>query len=191
MTAEIRKSRRGLQRYVKNPFIMSASNNTKGGVRKISTGNDKLMVVNEDTGEFLGGAGFFHYQEVDKTQFLKLYVNGVKAITELSSAGTKVFEILYRAMQEQKDTDTILMSYDIVDKTVVKISRTTYFKGMKELVEKNFIAETMIQNYYFINPDYMFNGDRLSFVKSYILTESKSNVKKTQKHTIQGEKHLA
>lgn len=75
-------------------------------------------------------------------------------------------------MQEQKDTDTILMSYDIADKTIVKISRTTYFKGMKELVEKNFIAETMIQNYYFINPDFMFNGDRLSFVKSYILTES-------------------
>ena len=75
-------------------------------------------------------------------------------------------------MQEQKDTDTILMSYYIVDKTIVKVSRTTYFKGMKELVEKNFIAETMIQNYYFINPDFMFNGDRLSFVKSYILTES-------------------
>ncbi len=48
------------------------------------------------------------------------------------------------------------------------------FKGIKELVEKNFIAETMIQNYYFINPDFMFNGDRLSFVNSYILTESHS-----------------
>ncbi len=45
---------------------------------------------------------------------------------------------------------------------------------MKELVEKNFIAETMIQNYYSINPDFMFNGDRLSFVKSYILTEPKN-----------------
>ena len=65
------------------------------------------------------------------------------------------------------------MSYDIVDKTIVKISRTTYFKGMKELVENNFIAETMIQNYYFINLGVIFNGDRLSFVKSYTLTESK------------------
>ncbi|QIE96359.1 replication protein [Pantoea stewartii] len=175
MTQEItNKSRRGLQRHVKNPFIISASNNTKGGVKRISTGKDRLMVVNENTGECLGGAGFFQYQEVDKTQFLKLYVNGVRAITELSSAGTKVFEILYRAMQEQKDTDTILMSYDIVDKTIVKISRTTYFKGMRELVEKNFIAETMIQNYYFINPDFIFNGDRLSFVKSYIKCESKN-----------------
>jgi len=132
------------------------------------------MVVNENTGEHLGGAVFFQYQEVDKTQFLKLYVNGVKGITELSSAGTKVFEILYRAMQDKKDIDTILMSYDIVDKTIVKISRTTYFKGMKELVEKSFIAETMIQNYYFINPDLIFNGDRLSFVKSYIKCKSKN-----------------
>jgi hypothetical protein len=56
------------------------------------------------------------------------------------------------------------MSYDIVDQDVVKISRTTYFKGMKELADKKFIAETMIQNYYFINPDYMFNGDRLTFI---------------------------
>lgn len=184
MTTEIRKSRRGLQRYVKNPFIMSASNNTNSGVRRISTGSDKLMVVNENTGEYLGGAGFFQYQEVDKTQFLKLYVNGVKAITELSSAGTKVFEILYRTMQEQKDTDTILMSYDIVDTTIVKISRTTYFKGMKELVEKNFIAETMIQNYYFINPDFIFNGDRLSFVKSYIIAGSKQKYKKEKNKAI-------
>lgn len=76
-------------------------------------------------------------------------------------------------MQEQKDTDSILMSYDIVDKTIVKISKT-YFKGMKKLVEKNFIAETMIQNYYFINPDFIFNGDLLSFVKSYIKCESKN-----------------
>ena len=88
-------------------------------------------------------------------------------------------------MQEQKDTDTILMSYDIVDKTIVKISRTTYFKGMKELVEKHFIAETMIQNYYFINPDFMFNGDRLSLVKSYILTESKAGNKRGKRKFIE------
>ncbi len=172
--SKLRKSRRGLPRYKSNPFLQNTSNNTRSGSRRITTGKDRLLVINENTGEQLAGAGFFQWQEVDKTQFLKLYVNGVRAITELSSAGTKVFEILYRAMQEQKDTDTILMSYDIVDKTIVKIFITTYFKGMKELVEKNFIAETMIQNYYFINPDFIFNGDRLSFVKSYIKCESKN-----------------
>ncbi|OTB20868.1 replication protein, partial [Escherichia coli] len=31
------------------------------------------------------------------------------------------------------------------------------------------------QNYYFINPDYMFNGDRLTFMKTYYLSSSNSN----------------
>jgi len=42
------------------------------------------------------------------------------------------------------------------------------FKGMKEMVEKNFIAENMIQNYYFIDAYFIFNGDFLLFFKSYI-----------------------
>ena len=46
----LNKSRRGLDRHVKNPFIMSASNNTKGGIRRITTGKDKLLLVNENTG---------------------------------------------------------------------------------------------------------------------------------------------
>ncbi|MCJ2844481.1 restriction endonuclease subunit S [Escherichia coli] len=46
-----------------------------------------------------------------------------------------------------------------------------YFKGMKELADKKFIAETMIQNYYFINPGYMFNGHRLTYMKTYYLKD--------------------
>ena len=76
--------------------------------------------------------------EVDKTQFVKLYVDGVSAIEGLSSSGKKVFKILYLAIRDNKDTDTILMSFDIVDQEIVKISRTTYFKGMKELADKKF-----------------------------------------------------
>ena len=40
-------------------------------------------------------------------------------------------------------------------------------KGMKELIIKGFIAESMVQNKYYLNPDYMWNGDRLAFVKEY------------------------
>ena len=41
---------------------------------------------------------------------------------------------------------------------------------MKELADKKFIAETMIQNYYFINPGYMFNGHRLTYMKTVSYT---------------------
>lgn len=166
---EVKKSRRGLPRHTKNPFPNNTSLHKKTGVRRITTGKDRLALFNENTGEQVGIGGFYQAMEVDKTQFVKLYVDGVSAIEGLSSSGKKVFKILYLAIRDNKDTDTILMSYDIVDQDVVKISRTTYFKGMKELADKKFIAETMIQNYYFINPDYMFNGDRLTFMKTYYL----------------------
>lgn len=47
----LRKSRRGLPRYKKNPFLQTTSNNTKSGSRRITTGRDRLLVINEDTGE--------------------------------------------------------------------------------------------------------------------------------------------
>lgn len=170
------KSRRGLTKYKENPFIIEASNNTKGGVRKVAGKNDRLMVVSEETGERIAGAGFFKCEEVDKTQFIKLYVNGVKAITELSSAGTKVFEILYREVQNNKDNDKVFLAFDLVDQNIVKIARATFYRGMRELINKNFIAETTVVNCYYINPDFIFNGDRLSFVKSYV-KKSTSEIK--------------
>lgn len=140
------------------------------------------MVVNQETGEYVGGAGFFQYQEVDKTQFLKLYINGVRALRQLSSSGGLVFEVLYRAVQDHKDSDRVFLAFDLIDQNLVKISESTFFRGMRELINKGFIAESTVQNSYFINPDYIFNGDRLTFVKTYILTETKSIInKKTKK----------
>jgi hypothetical protein len=46
-------------------------------------------------------------------------------------------------------------------------------RGMRELIEKGFIAESVTQSKYFINPDYLWNGDRLGFVKEYRKKEVK------------------
>ncbi|HED2742721.1 TPA: replication protein, partial [Klebsiella michiganensis] len=74
---EVKKSRRGLPRHTKNPFLNDTSLHTKTGVRRITTGKDRLALVNESTGEQVGNGGFFQSMEVDKTQFVKLYVDGV------------------------------------------------------------------------------------------------------------------
>ncbi|MEY0116985.1 replication protein, partial [Providencia rettgeri] len=68
--------------------------------------------------------------------------------------------------------DKIFLAFDLIDQNIIKISESTFYRGMKELIKKDFIAETTIQNCYFLNPDYIFNGDRLSFVKSFILKKS-------------------
>lgn len=168
MRPEEPKSKRGLIKYDHNPFIASAVANTKQGVKRISnkTGS-QMMIVSEGTGEIVAPAGFWQAQEVDKTQFVKLYVNGVKAFRDLTSAGTKVFEVLYLTVQESIGKDSLYLSFIEVDQNVMPMSKATYMKGMKELIIKGFIAESMVQNKYYLNPDYMWNGDRLAFVKEY------------------------
>jgi len=176
-------SKRGLVRYEHNPFIANAVTNSKHGFKRITNkAGDHMMVVNENTGEVVtptGGAGFWQIQEVDRTQFVKLYVNGVKAFKDLTGAGTKVFEVLYLKVQEAIGKDFLYLSFIEVDQQITPMSKATFMKGMKELILKGFIAESMVMNKYFLNPDYMWNGDRLAFVKEY-RKKSKNTEKDTQ-----------
>jgi hypothetical protein len=162
------KSKRGLTRYDHNPFINQTMDATKRGIRRITNKNgDKMMVVSENTGEIVATAGFWQTQEVDKTQFVKLYVNGVKAFRDLTSAGTKVFEVLYLKVQEAVGQDFLYISLAGIDQAITPMSKATFMRGMSELVAKGFIAESLEMNKYYLNPDYMWNGDRLSFVQQY------------------------
>lgn len=126
-----------------------------------------MMVVSESTGEIMAPAGFWQAQEVDKTQFVKLYVNGVKAFKDLTGAGTKVFELLYLEVQKQVGKDRAYLSFNAIEQELTPMSEATYARGMRELIEKKFIAPSTLQGWFYINPDYMWNGDRLAFVKEY------------------------
>lgn len=125
-----------------------------------------MLVSNE--GEIVSNvAGFWEAEEVDSTKFIKLFVNGVKALAELSNAGAKVFELLYIEMQSNIGKDRVFLSFTAVDGTTSTISRATYKRGLAELIDKKFIAATHVQNMFWVNPDFIWNGDRLAFVKEY------------------------
>ncbi len=160
-------SRRGLKQYSSNPFLGDASSNTKQGIKRISDRTGQKMMVVSEHGEIMAPAGFWQIEEVDRSQFVKLYVNGVKAFKELTGAGTKVFELLYLQIQNGIGKDTVYLSMADVNQSLSPMSKATFMKGMRELLEKGFIAETVRTNQYFINPDYLFNGDRLALVKEF------------------------
>lgn len=179
---QAKKSRRGLPVYKENPFIKEALIATKTGVKRITNKTkDRMMIVSEH-GEILAPAGFHEVVEVDKTQFVKLYINGVKAFQGLTNPGTKVFEIIYRMVQERPGRDTIYLHFNDLDQAVTPISRATFDRGMKELLEKKFIAESVSPGMYFLNVDYMFNGNRLAFIKEYRVsrTTSKSDIEELE-----------
>jgi hypothetical protein len=162
-------SRRGLIRYDANPFLPAASDGTSEGTKRRtlkSKDGSQLMVTSGD-GSVSAPAGFWHTQEVDKTQFLKLYVNGVKAFSGLTTAGARVFELVYLAIQKTIGRDVIYISFSEIDQSVTPMPKTTFLRGMKEICVRKFLAESKTQNKYFVNPDFIFNGDRLAIVKEY------------------------
>jgi hypothetical protein len=104
---------------------------------------------------------------VDSTKFVKLFIRGVKALKELTGAGTKVFEVLYLRVQESIGKDQIYMAFSSVDQELTPMSESTYMRGMRELTEKGFIAATPSQGIFWLNPGFGWNGDRLAFVQEY------------------------
>ena len=162
------KSRRGNPKYKKNPFIKEALEHTTVGQKRISSSNgERLMIVGEETGEIKAPAGFHHIVEIDKTQFIKIFKNGVKAFAGLSNAGARVFSILYDEMQKNINKDYVFLNFSVIDQDKEKISSATFYRGMNELIDSKFIAESEATNLYFVNPAFIWNGNRLAFIKEY------------------------
>jgi hypothetical protein len=159
------KTRRGLTVYATNPFMQAGI--VKPKTKRISNNRGDMMVVGE-TGEIVAGvAGFWQAQEVDAAKFVKLYVNGVRAFKDLSNAGTRVFEVLYIEVQKNIGQARVYLSFTSLDPSIKNLSQATFTRGMRELIDKGFVAPTEAVSWYWLNPDYMWNGDRLAFVREY------------------------
>jgi hypothetical protein len=52
------------------------------------------------------------------------------------------------------------------------ISDRTYQRGVRELLEKEFLYRSPSDGVFFVNIRFMFNGDRLAFVKTYHLKDA-------------------
>ena len=159
------KKRGGIPLYVENPFL---GDGIAVKTKRISSRTGDMMLVKRDSGEVQSPiAGFWESHEVDSQKFVKLFIRGVKALKELTGAGTKVFEVLYLRVQESIGKDQIYMAFSLVDQDLTPMSEATYTRGMRELVEKRFLAASPAIGLFWLNPDFVWNGDRLAFVQEY------------------------
>lgn len=160
--------RKGLPEYEVNPSVPVASQNAKIGTRRLTNkAGDKCMIVSE-AGEVIAPAGFHEILEVDRTQFVKLYVGGVAAFNDLSAAGSRVFKLVYNFVLNNPNTDEIVLH----PKKAKSIPKTTFERGLTELLSKEILYRSGLPYLFFLNVNYMFNGDRLALVKEYRLKAS-------------------
>lgn len=161
--SNIIRERHGIPVYAENPSIPNVDDIQKQ--RRARYGNEqKGFMVDGGTGEVLsiGSIGFYEFEEVDDTRFVKMFLAGIKQTAGLSKAGLSVFEEVYKQVQQNPKAHEIKLSVEDTD-----LKPVTYRRGMRELLEKEFLYLTKYQGVFFVNIRYMFNGDRLAFVKGY------------------------
>lgn len=172
--AEVIATKRGFPIYDRNPSVPSPNGlPTRMRPVKIANGN-RAMIIGKDTGELLGDAhaAFFEMQAVDQGQFVKIYLAGIKNTAKLTKAGMQVFEIVYNQMRENPQTDKIELNVYLAKKFGMEMSERTYQRGLRELLENEFLYRSPSADVFFVNIMYMFNGNRITLAKSYYLKES-------------------
>lgn len=163
------KEKRGIPIYSTNPSVPNEHEIKK--MRRAKLGDERRgFIVDNGTGEILGhgGAISYEFEEVDKERFVKLYLEGLKRAAGLSKAGLSVFELVYNEMRGKPGEDTVLLGVDMS-----KMEERSFNRGLRELLEKEFLFRSTLASKFFVNIRFMFNGDRLAFVKGYRLKDAR------------------
>jgi hypothetical protein len=162
------KLKRGGAIYKKNPSTAEAITTMKTGIKRISNKKGQEMILADGrTGEIITGVdiGFHERVKVDRTEFVKLYIRGVSAFTGLQKAGARVLELVISESNKNIGKDMLFLSQPRA--SAFGIPKATFNRGINELIEREILFNSEETNFYFININFIFNGDRLAFLKTY------------------------
>lgn len=113
----------------------------------------------------------------DRRKFTKLYHNGLKDFFGLGRSEMDILKFIMGRLR--KDQDKVAFTYKLVKEETDIASDSTVSTTLLSLMNKGIIARAEGDGIYYINPNIFFNGDRVAFVKSYIM-EGKSSTDKIE-----------
>jgi hypothetical protein len=159
-----------LKRYKTNPFLEGMVVPVKNRQVQLSRlGKGDNVLVNQGTGEILG-THVTTYKQVDGEQFVKLFTANIGLAFDLKSPGIKAFMVLmwgirsYALAKDEVPLDLFTLEAFLDEqKEKRKLSIATFKRGINELEKAQIIAKTIRRGRYFINPNFVFNGDRIAF----------------------------
>lgn len=182
-------ARKNIVRYEENPFIENMVVPIKGQRVKISKlGQDDNILINQATGE-ISGTHVTTFKRVDSEQFIKLFTANIALTFELGAAGIKTFGVLAWVLQDRSiSKDLVPLDKFVLDDFLknhkVKLSLPTFGRGLAELEKAKIIAKHLRQGWYFINPNFVFNGDRIAFTTVIERNKLAINYKKSNQEQL-------
>lgn len=154
-----------------NPFMEEAIENIQGHVTKkyknaTNTGEKAILNAVDDNGEVLGHTSFVRQIEVDEEQFAKIYLSQFSSFWGLCSQAIRVFGYIMTKMIPGQDK-IIFLIHECQEHTKYKGTASIYI-GLGNLIENGIIARGPADTIYYINPMIFFNGNRVTFAKTYV-----------------------
>ncbi|MEN5059090.1 RepA protein [Sphingobacterium kitahiroshimense] len=160
------------EKNTENPFIKQAVEQVQSNVVKkykaAGSTNKKaiLQAYDSSTGEILGHTQFIRQIEVDEQQFAKLYLSNFSAFFDLKPQAIKVFGYILNQLVPNKD-EFIFDREECMEYTGYKSDKSVFI-GLTSLLNNDIIARGKTDYRYYINPMIAFNGNRITFAKTYI-----------------------
>lgn len=172
------------EKNTENPFIKQAVEQVQQNVvkkYKTAGSTDKkaiLQAYDQTTGEILGHTQFIRQIEVDEQQFAKLYLSNFSAFFDLKPQAIKVFGYILNQLVPNKD-EFIFDREECMEYTGYKSDKSVFI-GLTSLLNNDIIARGKTDYRYYINPMIAFNGNRITFAKTYVKKQKKAQIDPSQ-----------
>lgn len=181
-TVEVAKNRTASSypAFQTNPFIDKTVIKTRTKRLTVARGS---TIIDMNTGELEGVTEVAQIFKVDEAQFIKVFTSHIASFFELGQGAYRLMQIVFIITQQiQPHTDRIYMNPETLPKGLPKISSSSFYRALAELLEKDFLAKVESDtHWYFINPSLFFNGDRVRFITEYRKEEAKASIHGRQK----------
>jgi hypothetical protein len=170
-----RLMRYGHPLYEINPSLPSNLLAAIQNSRQLAIRVDENRVYSQKHDETI--TDLFGAQELDCEPFVKFYLGGIRQYAQLNQPGANLFEFVYEQLsrQDSQNKDTICLNYVLAHQWRPDLTRRSYSRGIAELLNKEFLFRAMVNDVYFINVSFVFNGDRSTLAQFYQTEELKES----------------
>lgn len=165
------KTLRQLPRYKTNPLVVN---------RELRLRKQKRVMTGRDVSDLAADTTIVTEEFVDSQTFVKIFDAGVRAAYELNNPAFKVFQLVLSLVSKGRmNGDSVLLHPSLIGEGPMKMSPQTYWRGMRELSEKGFIAASTVPSQYWINPHFFCKGDVYTIVSRYHRTTKARAIEQT------------
>lgn len=151
--------------------------------------DSKVISRNTDNVNFYKDVhGMARIREVDNDRFVKIYTANLSLWFELSIPAQRVLQYILTILP--RNSDMIMLSYEQVKAYTEYKSFTSVYDAINELINKKIIARSKVKEMFYINPSFIFNGDRIIFSEAIMRTSQAMHERYKKLEDMATEQHV-